>query len=117
MRAAIDYIKSLIRTHDATRNELTRLKADMEFSRRAQEENELLRGEMTAMWQHLRSVDPNKSHVYGSMTTMLSQQHGQMPNGSGSLPTLQPPAQWQQAPPSVPMQGIEFASGRSYDHQ
>lgn len=112
------------------RSENARLRPDAEFCRRAQEENELLRNELHTVWQHLRRLDPNNPHIYGSMTGMLSAQQAaaQQQAGTGTqniLPPIQqqqpqappPPPQWSQPPTA--MQGIEFGGGvgRSYDHR
>jgi hypothetical protein len=120
--AAIEYIKNLARAHETTRNENARLRPDAEYCRRAQEENELLRNEIAAVWQHLQRADPGKPHVYGSMTGMLAQQYGSAPaSTTNTLPPLQPqqnPAQAPQwaAPPPTAMQGVEFAGSRAYEH-
>lgn len=115
---SIEYIKTLGRAHEAARAENARLRPDAEFCRRAQEENELLRSELHTVWQHLRRVEPNSPHIYGSMTSMLAQQHAQTPtNATNILPPLQQPTQWVPPPPSAAMQGVEFAGARPYDHR
>ena len=118
---AIEYIKNLGRAHDNARAEVSRLRPDAEFCRRAQEENELLRNELLAVWQHLRRVEPGTPHVYGSMTGMLAQQHAQTPSTTNILPPLQQqqqqaqPPQWG-APAPTAMQGVEFGGMRPYEH-
>lgn len=123
---AIEYIKNLGRAHETARAEITRLRPDAEYCRRAQEENELLRSEIAAVWQQLQRVDPGKAHVYGSMTGMLANQYANTPGSTNN--NILPPLQQQQQPQPVPaptpqwaapapsaMQGVEFA-GRSYEH-
>jgi hypothetical protein len=117
---AIEYIKNLGRAHEAARAENARLRPDAEFCRRAQEENELLRNELLSVWQHLRRVEPNAPHVYGSMTGLLAQQHAQTPSAPNILPPLQQqqqaqPPQWA-APAPTAMQGVEFGGMRPYEH-
>ncbi|KAF2187007.1 hypothetical protein K469DRAFT_725627 [Zopfia rhizophila CBS 207.26] len=116
----IEYIKTLGRAHEAARTENARLRPDAEYCRRAQEENELLRNELHAVWQHLRRLEPNNPHVYGSMTGMLAQQNAQTPTPTTNiLPPLQhqqqQPPQWAQTPTA--MQGVEFAGSRPYEHR
>ncbi|KAF2013111.1 hypothetical protein BU24DRAFT_230347 [Aaosphaeria arxii CBS 175.79] len=131
---SIEYIKNLSRAHEAARTENARLRPDAEYCRRAQEENELLRNELAAVWQHLRRLEPGNPHVYGSMTGMLAQQHAQTPGAANAiLPPLQqqqqqappPPQQQQQQQqsqqpwgPAAPnaMQGVEFGGIRPYEH-
>jgi hypothetical protein len=126
---SIEYIRNLGRAHDAARAEAARLRPDAEYCRRAQEENELLRNELAAVWNGLRRVDPNSPHVYGSMTGILAQQHGNTPASTNNvLPPLQqqqPPPPQVQAPPQPPqwgssaptaMQGVEFGGVRPYEH-
>jgi hypothetical protein len=134
LNKSIEYIRTLARAHETARNENARLRPDAEFCRRAQEENELLRTELLTVWQHLRRVDPNNPHIYGSMTGMLSaqqaaaqqqqQQQQQQQAATGTqniLPPIQqqqPPPQWSQPPTA--MQGVEFGGGgggRPYDHR
>jgi uncharacterized protein HemY len=115
---AIEYIKTLAKAHEATRSENARLRPDAEYCRRAQEDCEHLRNELHAMWQHMRRVDPNNPHVYGSMTNMLAQQHGQAPASTAILPPLQQqPPQWGAPAPPAAMQGVEFAGARPYEHR
>ncbi|KAF1951856.1 hypothetical protein CC80DRAFT_187874 [Byssothecium circinans] len=123
---SIDYIKSLARNHETMRAENNRLRPDAEYCRRAQEENELLRSELGAVWQHLRRLDPSNPHVYGSMTGMLAQQYANAPaSASTILPPLQQQQQQQQTPTQPPqwaaptpsaMQGVEFGGPRPYEH-
>ena len=69
-----------------------RLRQDAEMHRRAQEDIDLLRNEVTALWHHVRALEPGKSHVYGNMTSFLSQQQAQTPSEAGApLPTPVPP--------------------------
>lgn len=82
------------------------------------------------MWQHLRRVEPNNPHIYGSMTGMLAQQQASTPSGQATiLPPLQqqqqqqqaqapaqpPPPQWGPPAPTA-MQGVEFGGMRPYEH-
>ena len=83
-----------------------------------------MRTEISAIWQRLREVEPNKPHVYGDVSTFLVQQQGQQthPSTNGiQLPTLQPPAHWQPNPPSQApagaMQGVEFQSSRPLEQR
>lgn len=114
---AIEYIKTLGRAHETARAENARLRPDAEYCRRAQEENELLRNELHTVWQHLRRVDPNNPHVYGTMTGILAQQHAQTPTSTTNIlpPLQQQHPQWAQAPGA--MQGVEFAGARPYEHR
>ncbi|KAL6168366.1 hypothetical protein ACJQWK_06015 [Exserohilum turcicum] len=127
---AIEYIRNLTRAHQNAREEISRLRPDAEYCRRAQEENELLRSELTAVWNALRRVDPSSPHVYGSMTGHLAQGHPTTPgSGSNVLPPLQQQQQQQPHPPPPPqpaaswapqhataMQGVEFGGMRPYEH-
>ena len=123
---AIEYIRNLTRAHQTAREEIGRLRPDAEYCRRAQEENELLRSELTAVWNALRRVDPNNAHVYGSMTGHLAQGHSTTPgSGANMLPPLQQQQQGQpQSHPQSPwvpshtnaMQGVEFGGMRPYEH-
>lgn len=123
---AIDHIKNLGRAHEMARAENARLRPDAEYCRRAQEENEVLRGELAAVWQQLRRLQPDNPHVYGSMTGMLAQQYANVSSSNTNiLPPLQPPQQQQPtptqtsqwtAPASTAMQGVEFAGPRPYEH-
>lgn len=120
---AIEYIKNLGRAHEITRAENARLRSDAEYCRRAQEENELLRNEIAAVWNHLRRVEPGNPHVFGSMTGMLAQQHAQTPAATttNTLPPIQQPQQvpapqWAPAPAATAMQGVEFGGLRPYEH-
>ncbi|KAF2132641.1 hypothetical protein P153DRAFT_168994 [Dothidotthia symphoricarpi CBS 119687] len=126
---SIDYIKNLSRSHDLARAEITRLRPEAEYCRRAQEENERLRNELASVWTALRRSDPGNSHVYGSMTGVLAQQHASTPgSASNVLPPLQqqqhaqsqqqqshPPPHWG-APASTAMQGVEYGGVRSFEH-
>lgn len=127
---AIEYIKNLGRAHDAVRAENARLRPEAEYMRRTQEENEMMRSELAAVWNALKRVDPGNAHVYGNMTNMLSQQHSSTPaTANNVLPPLQQQQQAQQvAPPpqsqpvqwgassSSAMQGVEFGGIRPYEH-
>ncbi|KAF3001549.1 hypothetical protein E8E13_009677 [Curvularia kusanoi] len=125
---SIEYIKNLGRAHDAARAENARLRPEADYSRRAQEENELLKNELTAMWTTLRRLDPNNPHIYGSMTGMLAQQQGNTPASTNNVlpplqqqqqqPQAQPPPQQPQwnAPTPTAMQGVEFGGMRPYEH-
>jgi hypothetical protein len=125
---SIEYIKNLGRAHDAARAENARLRPEADFCRRAQEESELLKSELTAMWTTLRRIDPNSPHIYGSMTGMLAQQQGNTPASTNNVlpplqqqqqqPQAQPPppqAQWNAQAPTA-MQGVEFGGMRPYEH-
>lgn len=125
---AIEYIKNLGRAHEAARTENARLRPEADYSRRAQEENELLKNELTAMWTSLRRLDPNNPHIYGSITGMLAQQQGNAPASTNNvLPPLQQQQQQPQAqlapqqpqwvtPAPTAMQGVEFGGMRPYEH-
>ncbi|KAJ4406705.1 hypothetical protein N0V91_004395 [Didymella pomorum] len=125
---SIEYIRNLGRAHEAARAENARLRPEADFSRRAQEENELLKNELTAMWNSLRRVDPGNPHVYGQMSQILAQQQGNTPAPTNNvLPPLQqqqqqsqpqPPSQQAQwgAPAPTAMQGVEFGGMRPYEH-
>lgn len=124
---SIEYIKNLARVHETVRAENVRLRPEAEYCRRAQEENELLRSEIAAVWQHLQRADPGKPHVYGSITGMLAQQYASTPASTTNiLPPLQQQQQQQQpapaqapqwaAPAPTAMQGVEFAGPRAYEH-
>jgi hypothetical protein len=126
---SIEYIRTLGRAHDTARAENARLRPEADFARRAQEENELLRNELTAVWSSLRRLDPNNPHIYGSMTGMLAQQQGNTPASTNNVlpplqqqqqqPQAQPPPQqqqqWATAAPTA-MQGVEFGGIRPYEH-
>lgn len=89
---AIDYIRTLGKAHEAARVEMGRLRQDAEMHRRAQEDIDLLRNEVTALWHHVRVLEPGKNHVYGNMTSFLSQQQAQTPSDGGApAPTPAPP--------------------------
>jgi hypothetical protein len=122
---AIEHIKTLSRSHEHARQELGRLQREAEYSRRAQEESDVLRAELNACWTALRRIDPNNPHVYGSCTSQLA--HGQPATPASSnnvLPPLNPqqqvhsqPPQGQWGPPqATAMQGIEFGGMRPYEH-
>ncbi|KAG9188794.1 hypothetical protein G6011_07499 [Alternaria panax] len=131
---AIEYVSNLTRAHQTAREELLRLRPEAEYCRRAQEENELLRAELNAVWNALRRADPSNTHVYGSMTGQFAQglPAAPAPPGNNVLPPLQqqqqqlsqppPPSQAQWAPPphagGMPgaMQGVEFGGMRPYEH-
>ncbi|KAL6711833.1 hypothetical protein ACN47E_002876 [Coniothyrium glycines] len=125
---SIEYIKNLGRAHDVARAENARLRPDAEYCRRAQEESDLLRNELAAVWNALRRIDPNNPHVYGSMTGILAQQHAGTPATTNNvLPPLQQhqqqqpppppqPAQWG-APATTAMQGVEFGGMRPYERR
>ena len=74
---AIDHIKHVNRAYENSRQENTRLRSSADMCRRYKEENEMLQREMHAMWQHLRQIDPNNPHVYGSMSSAFGQQQTQ----------------------------------------
>ncbi|OCK76258.1 hypothetical protein K432DRAFT_150965 [Lepidopterella palustris CBS 459.81] len=114
---SIEYIKGLQRSQSAQQAEMQRLRQEAEYGRHAQNETEVLRGELHAAWQHLKRIEPNNPHIYGDMTSRLAQQHAQTPNSGGNiLPPLQPP-QWGGLPSSGAMQGVEFAGPRPYEHR
>ncbi|KAJ4382758.1 hypothetical protein N0V86_001981 [Didymella sp. IMI 355093] len=125
---SIEYIRNLGRAHEAARAENARLRPEADYSRRAQEDNELLKNEMTAMWNNLRRLDPSNPHIYGQMTQILAQQQGNTPAPTNNVlpplqqqqqqPQPQPPSQQPQwgAPAPTAMQGVEFGGMRPYEH-
>jgi hypothetical protein len=106
------------------------MRPEAEYCRRAQEENELMRNELAAVWNALRRADPANPHIYGSMTGMLAQQHSTTPASTNNVlpplqaqqqaqqPQAQPqPAQWgAPAPAPAAMQGVEYGGIRPYEH-
>ena len=111
-------------------SDMTRLHREAEYSREVQKENEMLRTEIQVMHQHLRRLDPNAPHVYGQLTSQLSQSQPQpsaqpqpqtQTNGSSglALPPLNPPSSSgrhdaptsQYAQPGA-MQGVEYGYGQ-----
>ncbi|KAF2201122.1 hypothetical protein GQ43DRAFT_472079 [Delitschia confertaspora ATCC 74209] len=119
---SIDHIKNLGRAHEAVRAENARLRPEAEFARRLQEENDLIRNELYAVWQQLRRVEPSHPHVYGALTGQFAQQQQPPPppppGTQNILPPIQqqqPQSQWGQTPTA--MQGVEFAGGRPYEHR
>ncbi|KAF1912242.1 hypothetical protein BDU57DRAFT_542101 [Ampelomyces quisqualis] len=127
---SIEYIKTLSRAHDQTRADNLRLRPEAEYCRRAQEENELMRNELAAVWNALRRAEPANPHIYGSMTGLLAQQHSTTPATKNNvLPPLQAqqqasqvqtqpqPAQWgAPGPAPAAMQGVEYGGIRPYEH-
>ncbi|KAI9695284.1 MAG: hypothetical protein M1820_008746 [Bogoriella megaspora] len=120
---AIEHIKTLDRTTNASQQELSRVRPEADFARQAENENQQLRNEIEMMYSQLRRADPQNPHVYGQMTSHLAQtqqqqQHQQVqqqqPNGfssvgsqqprpNGTTATVLPPIQGQQQQP--PSQG------------
>lgn len=125
---SIEYIKNLSRAHDITRAENARLRPEAEYSRRVQEENELMRNELAAVWNALHRQDPTNPHIYGALTSALAQQQANTPASTNNvLPPLQAqqqPAQTQAQPQSAAwgapapaaMQGVEYGGIRAYEH-
>lgn len=125
---AIDHIRNTQHTERHLGNEVARLQREVEYSREAQKENELLKTEVQVMYQTLKRLDANAPHVYGHFTNQLSQPNGG-PSSGISLPPLNPPGssagrQHEYAPhpqhPSQPsqtggaaMQGVEYAYGQA----
>lgn len=140
MPLAIEHIKAINNSNHSMRKDITRLQVEADAARRmpqaqqSHHETESLRQEVTALWTALHRLDPNNSHIYGTFTASLAQQgHAQVhpaPRAPGNnvLPPLQNQqqahAQSQPPPPSAqwgsqhatPMQGVEYAGMRSYDH-
>lgn len=119
-RTAIEHIRTLSRREANLAREMEQLRGEAEYARKAQEENNLLRNEVHAMWQHLRRVEPNNPHIYGHLTNTLAHEQSQAPNNvSNMLPPLQPPpTQWPvPPPPPAAMQGVEYAPGQHYDRR
>ncbi|KAK3724873.1 hypothetical protein LTR37_000921 [Vermiconidia calcicola] len=124
---AIDYIRSCQHQEQRLQHEVGRLQRDMEYSRDAQKENDMLKTEVQVMHQHLRRLDPSNPHVYGHFTSQLSQQAPgqQAPQTNGTsgiaLPPLNPPGSsgghpnhqpaYTSGPPPGAMQGIEYGYG------
>jgi hypothetical protein len=123
--SAIEHIKDLSRRHEMAGRELIRLRPEADYSRRAQEDSDMLRSELSACWAALRRVDPANPHVYGAFTGHLAQGQPATPASSNNvLPPLQPqqqvhsqPSQGQWGPPqATAMQGVEFGGMRPYEH-
>lgn len=118
---SIEHIRNLQRHIDGSRADGARLRQDQEYMRRCHEENEQLKAEIQTLWQQARRLDPNNSMVCGNMTSVLAQQHNQTPHNQGPpgnvLPPLQPQTSWGPAAPAAPMQGVEFAGARSFEHR
>ncbi|KAF2025824.1 hypothetical protein EK21DRAFT_103680 [Setomelanomma holmii] len=127
---AIEYIRTLARSYDTARAEITQLRPEAQNYRRAQEEVDLLRNELATTWHALRRADPANPHIYGSFTGQLAQQHVNTPAPSSNV---LPPLQHQQQPPPPPppsaggggsgwsngsssMQGVEYGGMRPYEH-
>lgn len=106
----------------ATQERMARMQREVDYSREAHKENEMLKTELQVMHQHLRRLDSNAPHVYGHFTQQLNQQQQGLPpqgGGSVSLPPLNPSGP-QGPPPSAygngvpgqpqpgPMQGVEY---------
>ncbi|KAE8829104.1 hypothetical protein CFE70_008391 [Pyrenophora teres f. teres 0-1] len=138
---SIEHIKMINTSNHNLRKDLNRLQLEADAARRmpqgqqAHHETESLRQEVTALWTALNRLDPNHPHIYGTFTASLAQQgHAQghaAPRAPGNnvLPPLQnqqqshaqpqsqPQAQAQWASQhTTPMQGVEYATMRSYDH-
>ncbi|RMZ66854.1 HLH transcription factor (Hpa3) [Pyrenophora seminiperda CCB06] len=137
---SIEHIKMINTSNHNLRKDLNRLQLELDAARRmpqaqqaAHHETESLRQETTALWSALHHLDPNNPHIYGTFTASLAQQgHAQghsAPRAPSNnvLPPLQNQqqahAQSQPPPPTswgsqhtTPMQGVEYAGMRSYDH-
>jgi hypothetical protein len=88
---AIEYIRTTQHQERNLHAEIQRLQRETEYSREAHKENEELKTEVQVMYQHLRRLDPNATHMYGRLSQQLSQQQGQLQtngNPSISLPPL-----------------------------
>lgn len=120
---AIDHIRSSQQQEHRLQHEVNRLRADVDYARDTQKENEMLKSEVQVMHEHLRRLDPNGTHVYGQFSSRINQGQDQsrQPNGSSgiSLPPLNPPnSSNSQHPPygsSGPgaMQGVEYGYGQA----
>lgn len=139
MPLAIEHIKMINTSNHNLRKDLNRLQLEADAARRmpqAQQthhETESLRQEVTALWTALHRLDPNNPHIYGTFTASLAQQGHAQAHSAPRAPTnnVLPPLQNQQQahpqpqpPPATPwasqhttpMQGVEYAGMRSYDH-
>ena len=85
----------------------------------------MLRTEVQVMHQHLRRLDPNTPHVYGHLTSQLTQSQppsaGPQTNGTSgiNLPPLNSgsasghaPYSSGHPPAAAAMQGVEYGYGR-----
>lgn len=123
---AIDHIRNSQHQEQRLQHEVSRLQREVDYTRDAQKENDMLKTEVQVMYHHLRRLDPSNPHVYGHFTGQLSQnqsQHGGQPNGTSgvSLPPLNPPGSsngghGHGAPgygngPAGAMQGVEYGYG------
>lgn len=108
--------------------EVERLRKENDYARDAARENSLLQTEIRVMHEHLRRLEPNNTHIYGTYSSHLSQNQGQpqgppgQANGSSgiNLPPLNPPASsGSQQHPSYSggapgaMQGVEYGYGQA----
>jgi len=139
MLLAIEHIKMINTSNHNLRKDLNRLQLEADAARRmpqAQQthhETESLRQEVTALWTALHRLDPNNPHIYGTFTASLAQQGHAQAHSAPRAPSTNvlPPLQNQQQahaqpqpPPATPwgsqhttpMQGVEYAGMRSYDH-
>ena len=116
--SAIEHIKSLKYNGEAIRREAERMRGDADTIRHQQEEVHMLRGEVTAMWQHLQRMDPNNHHVFGNVSNQLAHEQTKAANPPASmLPPLQQATNpWVQSS-SGAMQGVEYPTGQLYDRR
>ncbi|EGP91464.1 unnamed protein product [Zymoseptoria tritici ST99CH_1A5] len=113
---AIEYIRTTQHQERNLHAEIQRLQRETEYSREAHKENEELKTEVQVMYQHLRRLDPNATHMYGRLSQQLSQQQGQLQtngNPNISLPPLNTASGASQSgsfggAPGAPMQGVEY---------
>ncbi|KAI1515636.1 hlh transcription factor [Pyrenophora tritici-repentis] len=136
---SIEHIKMINTSNHNLRKDLNRLQLEADTARRmpqgqqAHHETESLRQEVTALWTALNRLDPNHPHIYGTFTASLAQQGHAQGHAAPRAPSnnVLPPLQNQQqahAQPqpqaqaqwgsqhTTPMQGVEYAGMRSYDH-
>lgn len=119
---AIEYIQKNQAQERTFATEVSRLRAEADYAREAQKENELLRTEVCVMHERLRRLDPASPHIYGHYTSQLTQ-HQSQANGQPaqvSLPpmntTAPPSQQYNGMPPPAAMQGVEYGMSRpSYE--
>ncbi len=122
---AIDHIKTTQQNEMRLQHELNQLRRDSEFTRDTAKENELLKTEIQIMQQHLRRLEPNNAHVYGTYSHSITNQgpaaHPPQTNGTSgiSLPPLNPSGSsngqhanqhsgFGGSAPAAAMQGVEY---------
>ncbi|KAK4973346.1 hypothetical protein LTR28_011262 [Elasticomyces elasticus] len=116
---AIEYIRNNQAVERHLNSEINRLRSDAEYAREAHKEISSLRTEVAVMHQHLRRLDPNSPHVYGHMTSQLSQQQTQS-NGPTPAQIALPPLHAAPIPAqygAVAMQGVEYGRSNGYEHR